>query len=776
MRRYRFGRIAAVIALGYLAAIGVLGAVAPATDRDDLLWRIVTRSPGTDWYFGPEDALTVPWWLALVLVLIGAVQAWALWQVLRGRTRGELTPRGRKVGLLRSALYLDVGYSLIAIVSIPLISALEIYWLWTVTGIASLLVQQAVVWLFFLVLRDVVSRRLRLFSLVTGTIAALSGIGEEIADAAGLLFAGEICSLAGGYGHVWLAWAGSIMIAQVRDPRWSAATVRIGVVSLVVFVLQPSGMVSFGGNGFPYILMVYTLLGAVSVFGLVWNARTAHELANPLPRPVPRPVPRPAPARAAARWWPVAAVAVALPLIPAAVNLAQGRYHWIGPRGVIEYYVRVDGGSGHALTWLALDVLVGVGGPALLVLAAVLRRTRRVVRLTTLTLTVASAVGLVSAFTATPVTDGFYEGMQIYPEGLFTKGDDGEIFLGISPSWYAAALLASALLLAALYPAAPAPRVRRRVLPAALATLLALGFVPVADQSLGPATAAADCHPRESWRGEPEEPELTRDQRFVCSFRQGKLIEFPDSTPDAVILAHARRLCGVYTRDDPQEVARLQALEGLTRDALVHPLAEICPGAAAVVQAAAAEQDREMREWQDDSQRLCDSATSHRPLIDPAKAIRLKEPQRTDYGVLDAFEPTEEHADPFEDGLLDQALDDGLVAALPGHLMIVTHSDFDLCVTLETYTRRPPVETKGWDHVAEVGYLSPTGDIVLRDDLSGTEFPDLSLNGRAGHYRIRVHYDWFAWKGLHEGGQRLLIMAYPGKGDEPVTYRKPPKR
>jgi hypothetical protein len=46
-----------------------------------------------------------------------------------------------------------------------------------------------------------------------------------------------------------------------------------------------------------------------------------------------------------------------------------------------------------------------------------------------------------------------------------------------------------------------------------------------------------------------------------------------------------------------------------------------------------------------------------------------------------------------------------------------------------------------WDYVAEVGYESPTGEIVLRDDLSGTEFPGLSLNGRAGHYRIRVHYN-----------------------------------
>ncbi|MEU8386099.1 hypothetical protein, partial [Streptosporangium sp. NPDC048865] len=132
--------------------------------------------------------------------------------------------------------------------------------------------------------------------------------------------------------------------------------------------------------------------------------------------------------------------------------------------------------------------------------------------------------------------------------------------------------------------------------------------------------------------------------------------------------------------------------------------------------------------------------------------------------------------DPYEDGLLERVHENGLVAALPGHLMIDTHSDYDLCVTLETYARRPPVETRGWDHVVEVGYESPTGEIVLRDDLGGAEFPDLSLNGRAGHYRIRVHYDWFEWKGPHGHGQRLLIMAFPGKGDKPVTYRRPPRR
>ena len=58
---------------------------------------------------------------------------------------------------------------------------------------------------------------------------------------------------------------------------------------------------------------------------------------------------------------------------------------------------------------------------------------------------------------------------------------------------------------------------------------------------------------------------------------------------------------------------------------------------------------------------------------------------------------------------------------------------------------------------------------------TGTELPDLSLNGRAGHYRIRVHFAWFPWDGDKYGTQRLLIMAYPGPGDKVVTYRRPAK-
>ncbi|MFI6299257.1 hypothetical protein ACIBEJ_47235 [Nonomuraea sp. NPDC050790] len=585
MRRHRFGGIAAPIALGYLAAITVLAAIALADPRNDLLWLVVTRGSSSFSNF----AFGIPWGLAIAAILVGALQSWALWEVLRGRVRGAPTDLGRQVGLLRLALYLTAGIGLTDLAAAPLIGMWDTTWYWSVSEIVSGVLQMALAWLFFLVLRATAARPLRLFSLVAGTIAGLVTIGYGVADLLDLEPATRVLTLAGSYGLVWAAWAVSILVAQAKDPRWSAATVRIGIIAQVVSLLQPRGFSFFiGGFGHevPYVLMTFSLLSAVGVFGLVWQARSAHELAGPFPERLTAPPPE----RPAAGRWPLPVVAIVLPLVPAAVNLAQGGHRWSGSGSATEQFLRST--DHHAEIWVAIDVFVGVGGPALLVLAAVLRRTRRAVRLTVVTLSVAAAVGVVHALTTTAA---------------------------FSPLWYSAALLAAALLLQVPHPFAPGARTRRAVLPAAAATLVTLGFV-----------------------------------------------------------------------------------------------------------------------------------------------VRMKEPQMTDHGVLEAYEPTATGADTGGDDLLDRAQKDGLVASLPGRLMVLSQPDFGLCVTVETYRRRPPVETEGWDRVIEVGYESPTGEIVLRDDMFGTELPDLALDGRAGYYRIRVHYDLFKTGGELKG-QRMLIMAYPGK-------------
>ena len=184
-----------------------------------------------------------------------------------------------------------------------------------------------------------------------------------------------------------------------------------------------------------------------------------------------------------------------------------------------------------------------------------------------------------------------------------------------------------------------------------------------------------------------------------------------------------------------------------------------------------AAQEGDFAAFQAEEQRKCDATPRHRPRIRPAKAIRLKEPEWPG-ASLELYE--HEEGETSRDA--DRYPRDGLVSGGPDHLILRLRSDFHACVTLETYTRRPPVEVKGWDEVIEVGYHSPTGDMTFFDGLTGTELPDLSLNGRKGHYRIRVHYAWFPWKGDKYGTQRLLIMAWPGRGDKLITYRQRSRR
>ncbi|MEU9832055.1 hypothetical protein AB0D67_11005 [Streptosporangium sp. NPDC048047] len=209
---------------------------------------------------------------------------------------------------------------------------------------------------------------------------------------------------------------------------------------------------------------------------------------------------------------------------------------------------------------------------------------------------------------------------------------------------------------------------------------------------------------------------------------------------------------------------------GVDVPGLTHTIQKICPSAAAVVRAAADAQEREMREWEAEYRRMCDAMPRHHPRIRPETASARREPVWTDYGVLEAYGDSED-ADPAGDGLYETLEKNGLVAALPGHLMIDVYSDEVTCLTIETYARRPPVEIRGWDRVIEVGYRSPTGEIRLMDSMGGDELPDLALRGRKGHYRIRAHYARLPWKGRERGRQRLLIMAYPGRGDQVVVHR-----
>ncbi|MER5418232.1 hypothetical protein [Streptosporangium roseum] len=757
-----------------MTAVVVFGVIAAVSGGEVVWWLVVHQA-----WSPPLDM----GWYALVLVLAGGVQGWALWQILRGRVAGQDAGPDRHVRRLRRVLYVYLAIRL----TFYLVFFLPSPW-WV--DIARDVVRLALVVLFHRVL-DGTPRALRFVALAAGTLGVVGSIGEEVLDELDVRAVEQSFGLVRLSGWLWSLWMALILVAQARDGRWGRVTVWSGAASMVLaFLVMPLAFDLVGGiGGFrdPAVTVIFGLSGAQAVLMLVWLARSAHDLAGPHAGAVPRRE-RPVPARAPLGRRPLPVAAVVLPLLPALAHLAHGLPFWIGPRGAIESAFRMHVTGPGLLLWLGFDLLIGVGGLAVLVLVAVTRRTRRLVRATACTLVIAAAVGAVTAVTARAAPDHTaadlsggdmvfdYEGAQIYPDWMFTPDvETGEIFFGISPLWHSAAFIASAIILMSLYGRRPARRSPYRVALAVAASVVPLFLLPAADHARGPFTSRSDCERARSTVGEygrhVESRPMTGETAFVCEVRGSDGSPFSQSTPDLALVAYGHRLCGVYTRNDPREIARIHESSGVDVRGLTYTLDEICPRAAAIVKANSDEENRVIAEWKAEQQRICDGAPRHRPLIRPESASVRREPLWTDYGVLEAYEE-DGYNDPFGDGLYELLEKNELVAALPGHMAIDVYSDAVTCVTTETYRRRPPVETKGWHHVVEVGYRSPTGEIKLGDPMGGAELPDLALHGRSGDYRIRVHYAWLPWKGEKRGAQRLLIMAYPGRGDEVVVHRK----
>lgn len=496
MRRYRFGRIATLFVTVYVAVVIVAGVRALATADPALLREIVTG--GWD-----SDFVPYAWWVELLMVAGGVLQGWAYWQILRGRPTGAAAVNERPVQLLRAALYLSVAYTLLYRLPIP-------YQWWL--GLPLDLLQITVVGLFFTVLAGVLPRWLRLLGLAAGLANSAMSMASTVAYGLGQDSVLQFVSPYQLGNAVYLLWLVPVLAGQARDPRWTRGTVRMGTASALLSLLSPGGLyiISFGGGDIDYRLVLVMVLGVLSVLGTAWQARSAHDLGVVAPVPSPASPVQIAPARA----WPLAAVAVVLPLIPAAVNLAAGMPAWIGPRGAVDDLFHGNVSYPATVLWVALDLLIGVGAPAVLILIAVMRRTRRLLRVTMLTLTLAAAAGIVTALTTTSEADWqrtpemTEQRLALYPGGLFDRNDKGDILFGISPMWYSAALAASALVLFLLYRFPPAARSRHHVLVTALAASMALCFLPVADQARGPFTTAEDCSPPEprEMNGEPVAP------------------------------------------------------------------------------------------------------------------------------------------------------------------------------------------------------------------------------------------------------------------------------
>ncbi|MEU6729526.1 hypothetical protein ABZ917_37990 [Nonomuraea wenchangensis] len=283
--RHRFGRAAVVVAALYLAVC----AAAAAYGGVFLLGPFAT---GSAW----------PWPDVLWPLLAAACgfNAWLLWQALRGpalpRAGAPARPVVWLLVWLRRLLYADVAGDLL---------------LWELadelSGPAVYVVRQAV-WAATLVL----------------LVRTLSGVTPRFrVIAVGIGLGGVLGALLrlwpGGPYFSWFpllvpAAKAMILIGQRRDGRWSAATVRIGWIALLVpsaFTL--SGLTLQRGEGpvLDGLNLVADVLGGLSI---VWAARTANELAAP-PADAPPP---------AGNRLPRSLVAAVLALPLAVVGAEQG--------------------------------------------------------------------------------------------------------------------------------------------------------------------------------------------------------------------------------------------------------------------------------------------------------------------------------------------------------------------------------------------------------------------------------------------------------------------
>ncbi|MEU8361212.1 hypothetical protein AB0C27_34875 [Nonomuraea sp. NPDC048882] len=691
-----------------------------------------------------DRALALDADLLVMLVGVGLAQVWGLVQILPGRRNGgtasrhtppvtaaqspgtgqsDETRQTRDQFLLRVALYVLMAIELTDRLPWP-------------EDIPETVAHFAVVVLFYRVM-GTVSRTLRLVVLVAGLYWPILALGATALD----LFGVEFDTLPPGSTLAWAVWTVLIVVAQAKDGRWGRTTLWAGAVVAAGPFLIP--LVAYPISQTFVLFEASRLL--LDVFTVVWLGRSALEVGCP---------PRAPRVRGTFRWWPWEVIAVGLPLVPAMVNWTDGVFRWIGPRGAIVSWLS-DTGWSLREPWLLIDLLMGCGGGAALVLAVVLRHRNasgdrgRLRQGVISALLLAAVAGVVTAVTGEGKLD---DAVPTLLENLIDSRP------GISPLWHSAAFTGSALILLFLHGERPRPRKPYQVALASLATVALLALVPASDHTPGPATTRSECENNSAATGE---------RAFVCAVRKLDAPPFRPSMPDQRLIAYGHRMCGIYTRGDAREAAAFEQAHSINLRQQKYLLEDICPKVAAEFDAAVAEEEAEIAAWEAEEQALCDQAPRHRPRIKPVRAIREKKPVWTELSL----EALDEEAD-YDDDPSRRAEEGDLVVTAPGRLIILINTELRMCVTTETYDRRPPVETKGWDHVVEAGYESRDGTLILGDYLSGVALPDLASRGK-GHYRVRVHYAWLSKKGQQRASQRLLIMAYPGRGDEVIVHRKP---
>ncbi|MET9244287.1 hypothetical protein [Nonomuraea sp. NPDC003709] len=309
---------------------------------------------------------------------------------------------------------------------------------------------------------------------------------------------------------------------------------------------------------------------------------------------------------------------------------------------------------------------------------------------------------------------------------------------------------------------------RGRLVRAAAVVLTVTATLLVAVGSVPPGKVSADSELDCAGFGRGTVEGLRKEEKdFLCRVRgygffPGEGIEEWNESSDRIVLAQGHHLCGLADRHGGDIGA--PAVRDAPHASLLPALASLCPSVASRQAVQEKQRQEEAAAYVAGKERACARHRTHRPRIKPVRQRRAT--MFTEFWTIQGWEDgSEGHApDLVED----------LVGSEPGALMIWAADEIGhACVTVESYTRRPPLEIKGWKEVVEVGYESPKGSLTLSDG-DGRRVRGLTAAG-PGHYRVRVHLrgreQVYQVPYPPDGAVELLIMVFPGEQKEPVVHR-----
>ncbi len=331
-------------------------------------------------------------------------------------------------------------------------------------------------------------------------------------------------------------------------------------------------------------------------------------------------------------------------------------------------------------------------------------------------------------------------------------------------------LIPSLLVLLAVRTPRPPAYVRRgplvRTLLAALTVMVTVLF---AVESVPPGRVSSEEELDCAGFGDGTVTGLSKAEKiFLCDVRgygfsrgQGEVPGWSEVS-DHEVLAQGHQLCDLAVQHGGDVNA--PAVQQAPQASLTQVLAGLCPAVAEARKAEDRRQDEEEKAYVAKKEKDCAVRPAHQPKI---RALRQKRATMwTEFWTIDGWDEGYEGTVP--------ELVKNLVGSERGALSIWAADEIgQACVTVEAYSRRPPLEIKGWEEVVEVGYESPSGSLTLVDG-RGKRLPGLTPAG-PGLYRVRVHLRGrkLVEQRIHppDGAVQLLIMVFPGGEKAPVVYR-----